>query len=114
MYHTLYLALHINGLCSLSRVVTLCGIYVLISSDFYVCFFPPSDLTFVTGSHIGELIVWDALDWTKQASECNFWDSSVHPDLQPEIKLSQSPHETSIQHLTSDEEVKSFRVNYFK
>ncbi|NWR48882.1 WDR41 protein, partial [Regulus satrapa] len=63
-----------------------------------------NDLTFVTGSHVGELIVWDALDWTKQASECNFWDSSVHPDVQPEIKLSQSPHETSVQHLTSDEE----------
>ncbi|NXP63390.1 WDR41 protein, partial [Chloropsis cyanopogon] len=63
-----------------------------------------NDLTFVTGSHVGELIVWDALDWTKQASECNFWDSSVHPDIQPEIKLSQSPHETSVQHLTSDEE----------
>ncbi|NWR23080.1 WDR41 protein, partial [Emberiza fucata] len=63
-----------------------------------------NDLTFATGSHIGELIVWDALDWTKQASECNFWDSSVHPDVQPEIKLSQSPHETSVQHLTSDEE----------
>ncbi|XP_032530605.1 WD repeat-containing protein 41 isoform X2 [Chiroxiphia lanceolata] len=63
-----------------------------------------NDLTFVTGSHVGELIVWDALDWTKQASECNFWDSSVHPDVQPEIKLSQSPSETSVQHLTSDEE----------
>ncbi|NXC87724.1 WDR41 protein, partial [Cercotrichas coryphoeus] len=63
-----------------------------------------NDLTFVTGSHVGELIVWDALDWTKQASECNFWDSSVHPDVQPEIKLSQSPHETSVQHLTSDQE----------
>ncbi|KAM6329084.1 WD repeat-containing protein 41 isoform 2-T2 [Alca torda] len=62
------------------------------------------NLTFVTGSHVGELIVWDALDWTKQASECNFWDSSVHPDVQPEIKLSESPNETSVQHLTSDEE----------
>ncbi|XP_074669263.1 WD repeat-containing protein 41 isoform X3 [Strix aluco] len=62
------------------------------------------NLTFVTGSHVGELIVWDALDWTKQASECNFWDSSVHPDVQPEIKLSQSRNETSVQHLTSDEE----------
>ncbi|KAI1240041.1 WD repeat-containing protein 41, partial [Lamprotornis superbus] len=63
-----------------------------------------NDLTFVTGSHVGELIVWDALDWTKQASECNFWDSSVHPDVQPEIKLSQSPHGTSVQHLASDKE----------
>lgn len=77
-------------------------------------FFLPPDLTFMTGSHVGELIVWDALDWTKRASECNFWDSSVHPDVQPEIKLSQSPNETSVQHLTSDEEVKSIRVNYFK
>ncbi|NXG21246.1 WDR41 protein, partial [Grallaria varia] len=63
-----------------------------------------NDLTFVTGSHVGELIVWDALDWTKQACECNFWDSSVNPDVQPEIKLSQSPNETSVQYLTSDEE----------
>ncbi|XP_025894368.1 WD repeat-containing protein 41 isoform X1 [Nothoprocta perdicaria] len=63
-----------------------------------------NDLTFVTGSHVGELIVWDALDWTKQAAECNFWDSSLHTDAQPEIKLSQSPNETSVQHLTSDEE----------
>ncbi|NXG11708.1 WDR41 protein, partial [Sakesphorus luctuosus] len=63
-----------------------------------------NDLTFATGSHIGELIVWDALDWTKLASECSFWDSSAHPDVQPEIKLSQSPNETSVQHLTSDEE----------
>ncbi|NXJ12961.1 WDR41 protein, partial [Odontophorus gujanensis] len=63
-----------------------------------------NDLTFVTGSHVGELIVWDALDWTKQASECNFWDSSVQPDAQTEIKLFQSPNETSIRHLASDEE----------
>lgn len=81
----------------LYHVISMCG------------FFPCLDLTFVTGSHVGELIVWDALDWTKQASECNFWDSSVHPDVQPEIKLSQSPNETSVQHLTSDEEVKSFK-----
>lgn len=74
-------------------------------------FFPPLDLTFVTGSHVGELIVWDAIDWTKQASECNFWDSSVHPDSQTEIKLSQSPNETSVQHLTCDEEVKSFKLS---
>ncbi|XP_077646342.1 WD repeat-containing protein 41 isoform X2 [Lonchura striata] len=63
-----------------------------------------SSLISVNGSYIGELIVWDALDWTKQASECNFWDSSVHPDVQTEIKLSQSPHESSVQHLTSDDE----------
>uniref|UniRef100_A0A8D0HG41 WD repeat-containing protein 41 n=1 Tax=Sphenodon punctatus TaxID=8508 RepID=A0A8D0HG41_SPHPU len=63
-----------------------------------------SDLTFATGSHVGELIVWDALDWTKQAYECNFWDSPLHPDAQQEIKLSQNQNEISVQHLTSDEE----------
>uniref|UniRef100_A0A7M4FJB1 WD repeat-containing protein 41 n=1 Tax=Crocodylus porosus TaxID=8502 RepID=A0A7M4FJB1_CROPO len=63
-----------------------------------------NDLTFVTGSHVGELIVWDALDWTKQASECGFWDSSLHTDLQQEIKLTQNQKEISIQCLASDEE----------
>lgn len=80
----------------------------------FLCFLSPTsplDLTFVTGSYVGELIVWDALDWTKQAYECNFWDSSAHPDVQPEIKLSQSPNETSVQHLTCDEEVKNFKQN---
>lgn len=68
-------------------------------------------MTFATGSHVGELMVWDALDWTKQASECNFWDSSVQPDTRTEIKLSQSPNETSVQHLASDEEVKILKLS---
>ncbi|XP_053155994.1 WD repeat-containing protein 41 isoform X2 [Hemicordylus capensis] len=62
-----------------------------------------SDLTFATGSHVGELIVWDALDWTIQAYECN-WDASLHVDPQQEIKLSHSQQEVSIQHLASDDE----------
>ncbi|XP_077203453.1 WD repeat-containing protein 41 [Paroedura picta] len=62
-----------------------------------------SDLTFATGSYVGELIVWDALDWTMQAYECN-WDASLHVDPQQEIKLSHSQNKISIQHLASDEE----------
>lgn len=75
-----------------------------------IFFIFPLDLTFATGSHVGELIVWDALDWTKQASECNFWDSSVQPDARTEIKLSQSPNETSVQHLASDDEVRILKL----
>lgn len=48
--------------------------------------------------------MWDALDWTIQAYECN-WDASLHADLQQEIKLSHSQNEISIQHLASDDEV---------
>uniref|UniRef100_A0A8C8RSH5 WD repeat-containing protein 41 n=1 Tax=Pelusios castaneus TaxID=367368 RepID=A0A8C8RSH5_9SAUR len=63
-----------------------------------------NELTFVTGSHVGELIIWDALDWTSQVCECNSWDPSFHKVTQQAIKLSQKQHEVSIQHLTSDEE----------
>ncbi|TFK15729.1 interleukin-6 receptor subunit beta-like [Platysternon megacephalum] len=63
-----------------------------------------NDLTFVTGSHVGELIVWDGLDWISQVCECNTWDPSFHTVTQQEIKLSQNQHEVSIQHLTSDAE----------
>lgn len=63
-----------------------------------------NDLTLVTGSHVGELIVWDALDWTNQVCECTSWDPALHIVTQQEIKLSQNQREVSIQHLTSDEE----------
>ncbi|XP_030421927.1 WD repeat-containing protein 41 isoform X4 [Gopherus evgoodei] len=63
-----------------------------------------NDLTFVTGSHVGELIVWDALNWISQVCDCNTWDPSFHTVTQQEIKLSQNQHEVSIQHLTSDAE----------
>ncbi|XP_003216404.2 WD repeat-containing protein 41 isoform X1 [Anolis carolinensis] len=62
-----------------------------------------SEVMFATGSHVGELIVWDSLDWTMQAYECN-WDTSLHADPQQEIKLSHSQSEVSVQHLASDEE----------
>lgn len=32
-----------------------------------------NDVSFVSGSHVGELIVWDTLGWTVQACERNFW-----------------------------------------
>ncbi|XP_040081853.1 WD repeat-containing protein 41 isoform X3 [Oryx dammah] len=63
-----------------------------------------NDVTFVSGSHVGELIVWDTLGWTVQACERNCWDPSPQLDAQREIKLCQKPNDVSIHHLTWDEE----------
>uniref|UniRef100_A0A8C9AL76 WD repeat-containing protein 41 n=1 Tax=Prolemur simus TaxID=1328070 RepID=A0A8C9AL76_PROSS len=63
-----------------------------------------NDLSFVTGSHVGELIVWDVLDWTMQAYERNFWDPSSQLDAQQEIRLCQKSNDISIHHFTCDEE----------
>lgn len=63
-----------------------------------------SDKSFVTGSHVGELIIWDALDWTVQACECSFWSPSSQLDAQQEIKLFQKQNDISINHFTCDEE----------
>ncbi|XP_013850384.1 WD repeat-containing protein 41 isoform X2 [Sus scrofa] len=63
-----------------------------------------NDLSFVTGSHVGELIIWDIRDWTVQACERNFWDPSPQLDAQQEIKLCQKPNDISIHHFTWDEE----------
>ncbi|XP_038621541.1 WD repeat-containing protein 41 [Tachyglossus aculeatus] len=63
-----------------------------------------NDSSFATGSHVGELIIWDALDWTMQAYERSFWDPTQQLDPQPEIKLFQKPNEISIRHFTFDEE----------
>ncbi|XP_010845931.1 PREDICTED: WD repeat-containing protein 41 isoform X2 [Bison bison bison] len=62
------------------------------------------NVSFVSGSHVGELIVWDTLGWTVQACERNFWDPSPQLDAQREIKLCQKPNDVSIHHLTWDEE----------
>lgn len=67
-------------------------------------------MSFVTGSLIGELIVWDILDWTVQACERNFWDPSPQLDTQQEIKLCQKTNDISIHHFTWDEEVRKNRV----
>ncbi|KAF6128180.1 WD repeat domain 41 [Phyllostomus discolor] len=63
-----------------------------------------NDLSFVTGSHVGELIIWDILDWTVQACERNFWNPPPQLDSQQEIKLCQKPNDVSIHHFTWDEE----------
>ncbi|XP_041519596.1 WD repeat-containing protein 41 isoform X2 [Microtus oregoni] len=63
-----------------------------------------NDTSFVTGSHVGELIIWDALDWTVQACERSFWNPSPQPDAQQEIKLCQKQNDISINHFTCDEE----------
>ncbi|XP_029797079.1 WD repeat-containing protein 41 [Suricata suricatta] len=63
-----------------------------------------NDASFVTGSHVGEMILWNTLDWTVQARECNFWDPSPQLDTQQEIKLCQKPNDISIHHFTWDEE----------
>ena len=68
------------------------------------------DLSFVTGSHVGELIIWDILDWTMQACERNFWNPSPQLDSQQEIKLCQKPNDVSIHHFTWDEEVKKKKI----
>ncbi|MBN3301134.1 WDR41 protein, partial [Amia calva] len=63
-----------------------------------------NDQMFASGSHIGELIVWDSLDWSIQIYERDFWDSA-QMDTQPEIKLTSQKHSAmSIQHMTSDGE----------
>ncbi|MEE6458519.1 hypothetical protein FKM82_000321 [Ascaphus truei] len=63
-----------------------------------------NELSFVSGSHVGELIVWDALDWTIQAFECNFWDTTSPQDAAQEIKLLLNQEEIAIQHMASDGE----------
>ncbi|XP_069912407.1 WD repeat-containing protein 41 isoform X2 [Oryctolagus cuniculus] len=63
-----------------------------------------NDVSLVSGSHVGELMVWGVLDWTLKAAECNFWDPSPQLDAQQEIKLCQKPNDISIHHFTCDEE----------
>ncbi|XP_031216445.1 WD repeat-containing protein 41 isoform X2 [Mastomys coucha] len=63
-----------------------------------------NDTSFITGSHVGELIVWDALDWTVQACERTFWSPTPQLDVQQEIKLCQKQNDISINHFTCDEE----------
>uniref|UniRef100_A0A672JW69 Uncharacterized protein n=1 Tax=Sinocyclocheilus grahami TaxID=75366 RepID=A0A672JW69_SINGR len=63
-----------------------------------------SDGLFASGSHIGELIIWDSVDWTIQAYEHILWEEPAR-DGQSEFKLNhQKPIERSIQHMSSDGE----------
>uniref|UniRef100_A0A674B737 WD repeat domain 41 n=1 Tax=Salmo trutta TaxID=8032 RepID=A0A674B737_SALTR len=64
-----------------------------------------NDGLFASGSHVGELILWDAVDWTIMAYEHILWEES-QTDTQAEIRLAApKPSEMSIQQLTSDGEL---------
>lgn len=69
-------------------------------------YFPTSDGLFASGSHIGELILWDSLNWTIHAYEHILWEESAG-EGQSEVRLTnQKQIERSIQHMSSDGEVK--------
>lgn len=68
----------------------------------------PSDGLFASGSHAGELILWDALDWNILAYEHILWEEP-QASTQAEIRLSApKPSEMSIQHLTTDGKVRGW------
>lgn len=59
-----------------------------------------NDNMFATGSHVGELILWDAIDWNILAYEHILWEESQSAS---EIRMGSSkPSEMSIQHLCSN------------
>ncbi|KAI4874084.1 hypothetical protein NFI96_024831, partial [Prochilodus magdalenae] len=64
-----------------------------------------NDGLFASGSHNGELIFWDAVDWTIQGYELILWEESAG-DAQSEIRVGQQRQtEMSIQHLATDGEL---------
>uniref|UniRef100_A0A3P8RZG4 WD repeat domain 41 n=1 Tax=Amphiprion percula TaxID=161767 RepID=A0A3P8RZG4_AMPPE len=61
-----------------------------------------SDGLFASGSHAGELVLWDAIDWNILAYEHILWEES-QANTQTEIRLgAPKPSEMSIQHLTTN------------
>ncbi|XP_038590136.1 WD repeat-containing protein 41 isoform X2 [Micropterus salmoides] len=61
-----------------------------------------NDRLFASGSHAGELILWDAIDWNVFAYEHILWEES-QACTQSEIRLAApKPSEMSIQHLTTN------------
>ncbi|KAJ8396559.1 hypothetical protein AAFF_G00016250 [Aldrovandia affinis] len=63
-----------------------------------------NDQAFASGSHVGELIVWDSLDWSIQSYERILWDEPL-PEGPTQIRLNlQKQSEMSVQHLASDGE----------
>ncbi len=65
-----------------------------------------SDGLFASGSHAGELILWDAIDWNILAYEHILWEES-QASTQAEIRLgAPKPSEMSIQHLTTNGKVR--------
>lgn len=64
-----------------------------------------SDGLFASGSHAGELILWDAVDWNILAYEHILWEES-QACAQAEIRLAApKPSEMSIQHLSTNGKV---------
>ncbi|KAM6985613.1 WD repeat-containing protein 41 [Aplochiton taeniatus] len=64
-----------------------------------------TDRLFASGSHAGELILWDAIDWTSLAYEHILWEESQE-EVHTEIRLdAPKPSEMSIQHLTTNGEL---------
>ncbi|KAJ8261258.1 hypothetical protein COCON_G00169810 [Conger conger] len=63
-----------------------------------------NDQAFASGSHVGELIVWDSLDWSILTYERILWEEP-RPEGQAEIHLSsQKQSEMCVQHLATDGE----------
>lgn len=61
-----------------------------------------NDGLFASGSHAGELILWDAMEWTILAYEHILWEES-QACTQTEIRMgAPKPSEMSIQHLTTN------------
>ncbi|XP_024155693.1 WD repeat-containing protein 41 [Oryzias melastigma] len=61
-----------------------------------------NDRLFASGSHAGELILWDAVDWNNLKYEHILWEES-QPGAQSEIRMkAPRPSEMSIQHLTTN------------
>ncbi|KAM8873322.1 WD repeat-containing protein 41 isoform 1-T1 [Synchiropus picturatus] len=59
-----------------------------------------NDGLFASGSHAGELILWDAVEWNVLAYEHILWEE---PCSQAEIRMGSSkPSEMSVQHLSSN------------
>ena len=70
-----------------------------------------SDGLFASGSHAGELILWDAVVWNILAYEHILWEES-QACAQAEIRLSApKPSEMSIQHLTTNGRVRRTSVS---
>lgn len=61
-----------------------------------------TDGLFASGSHAGELVLWDAVDWNILAYEHILWEES-QTSPQTEIRMTApKPSEMSIQHLTTN------------
>lgn len=70
----------------------------------------PLDRLFASGSHAGELILWDAVDWSYLAYEHILWEES-QSSTNAEIRLNTpKPSEMSIQHLCTNGKVNGIYV----